>query len=119
MTYGSPNLPKPKRSAALKTLIVFVCLFFLGVLLVLVGLLLPNIGIAYTVGGLLILVGFLGSIVSAIVFVFVLILRSATPPSPPGAGPVSAAPGWYPDAQNASLLRYFDGRAWTESTRPR
>jgi hypothetical protein len=26
--------------------------------------------------------------------------------------------GWYPDAQDATLLRYFDGNGWTAHTRP-
>jgi uncharacterized protein DUF2510 len=28
-----------------------------------------------------------------------------------------ADPGWYPDAQDAALLRYFDGQSWTPHTR--
>lgn len=33
----------------------------------------------------------------------------------PGPG---AAPGWYPDSYDATLLRYFDGRNWTTATKP-
>jgi len=29
------------------------------------------------------------------------------------------APGWYPDQQDPSLMRYFDGRVWTAQTEPR
>ena len=29
------------------------------------------------------------------------------------------APGWYPDQQDAALMRYFDGRVWTAQTQPR
>ncbi|HZA08749.1 DUF2510 domain-containing protein [Mycobacterium sp.] len=29
------------------------------------------------------------------------------------------APGWYPDQNDATLMRYFDGRGWTSSTEPR
>jgi hypothetical protein len=28
------------------------------------------------------------------------------------------APGWYPDQNDASTARYFDGQAWTTATRP-
>ena len=121
MTNGSPDRPKPKRSAALTTLIVFVCIFLIGVLAMLGGFFF-GISIAYTVGGLLILLGIIGSVISAIVLAFVLMVRSSTSSSSisqPGGGTVSAAPGWYPDPQNPSLLRHFDGRVWTESTRPR
>lgn len=31
---------------------------------------------------------------------------------------MSSAPGWYPDPQNARLLRYWDGRGWTPHTQP-
>lgn len=27
-------------------------------------------------------------------------------------------PGWFPDAQNAALVRWWNGQAWTEHTRP-
>ena len=29
------------------------------------------------------------------------------------------APGWYPDQQDPSLMRYFDCRVWTAQTEPR
>lgn len=28
-------------------------------------------------------------------------------------------PGWHPDAHDATLLRWWDGKAWTDQTRPR
>lgn len=30
----------------------------------------------------------------------------------------TAAPGWYPHPQRAGLLRYWNGRRWTEDTAP-
>ena len=32
--------------------------------------------------------------------------------------PTGPAPGWYPDPNDARLIRYFDGRVWTSSTQP-
>lgn len=32
--------------------------------------------------------------------------------------PVPRAPGWYPDRQDATLVRYWDGREWTSRLRP-
>lgn len=29
------------------------------------------------------------------------------------------APGWYPDQNDANLMRYFDGRVWTGQAQPR
>ena len=29
------------------------------------------------------------------------------------------APGWYPDQNEAGLVRYYDGRTWTSQTQPR
>ncbi|QNI09374.1 DUF2510 domain-containing protein [Mycobacterium kubicae] len=31
----------------------------------------------------------------------------------------TSAPGWYPDAHDPAVLRYFDGQAWTADTRRR
>jgi hypothetical protein len=29
------------------------------------------------------------------------------------------APGWYPDQNEANMMRYYDGRTWTSQTQPR
>ncbi|MDT5348862.1 MAG: hypothetical protein QOH91_2149 [Mycobacterium sp.] len=29
------------------------------------------------------------------------------------------APGWYPDQNDSSMMRYFDGQSWTSETRRR
>jgi Protein of unknown function (DUF2510) len=36
------------------------------------------------------------------------------------AAPASGglAPGWYPDQNDPSLMRYYDGRVWTAQTQP-
>ncbi|OBI86736.1 hypothetical protein A9X00_25375 [Mycobacterium sp. 1245805.9] len=36
------------------------------------------------------------------------------------AAPVASglAPGWYPDQNDPSLMRYYDGRVWTAQTQP-
>ncbi|OBJ53770.1 hypothetical protein A9W95_17955 [Mycobacterium sp. 1423905.2] len=31
----------------------------------------------------------------------------------------TSAPGWYPDAHNPAVLRYFDGQTWTAHTHQR
>lgn len=46
------------------------------------------------------------------------VLRQAWIQSPLGTA-TGSAPGWYPDPQDWSLLRYFDGGMWTASTHPR
>ena len=40
------------------------------------------------------------------------------PPAPQQAPPASPA-GWYPDQQDAQLVRWFDGTRWTEHTQVR
>ncbi|MDT5347977.1 MAG: hypothetical protein QOH91_1264 [Mycobacterium sp.] len=62
------------------------------------------------------LIGVFGAVVSGIVRVA--LPKSARPIQPPVGWPTGAAPGWYPDPQNGSMLRYFDGRMWTLSTQP-
>jgi hypothetical protein len=37
----------------------------------------------------------------------------------PPFGSQQGAPGWYPDANDQTLMRYFDGRSWTSDTKPR
>jgi hypothetical protein len=36
--------------------------------------------------------------------------------APPASSGLS--PGWYPDQQDPSLMRYYDGRVWTAQTQP-
>jgi Protein of unknown function (DUF2510) len=36
--------------------------------------------------------------------------------APPAAS--GLAPGWYPDQNDPSLMRYYDGRVWTAQTQP-
>ena len=59
-------------------------------------------------------------IVAVIVGFVVLIVRLAKPKSVnphglPGT-PTAPAPGWYPDPNDSSLMRYFDGQVWTTAT---
>ena len=42
--------------------------------------------------------------------------RPAVRQAPPAAGGLN--PGWYPDQQDPSLMRYYDGRVWTAQTQP-
>jgi hypothetical protein len=62
-------------------------------------------------------------IVAVIVGFVVLNLRLAKPKSVNDQGvpgtPSAPAPGWYPDPNDSSRMRYFDGRVWTSSTQPR
>lgn len=44
-------------------------------------------------------------------------LRQTQIQSPFGTA-TSFVPGWYPDPHDGNLMRYFDGRMWTSSTRP-
>jgi hypothetical protein len=62
-------------------------------------------------------------IVAVIVGFVVLIVKLAKPKPANRYGvpraPTASAPGWYPDPNDSNLVRYFDGRVWTLSTRPR
>jgi hypothetical protein len=42
------------------------------------------------------------------------VVRQAPAPAPAGG----LAPGWYPDQNDPSLMRYYDGRVWTAQTQP-
>jgi hypothetical protein len=46
-------------------------------------------------------------------------LLNAQQPQDVPSAPPAAAPGWYPDQNDPSRVRYFDGRVWTSSTQPR
>jgi hypothetical protein len=59
-------------------------------------------------------------VVIGIVLGIVVIVRAVSKPKSktPGIVTQSGAPGWYHDPQDPTVMRYFDGRAWTSSTRP-
>jgi len=42
--------------------------------------------------------------------------RPVVQPPPSRSG---LAPGWYPDQNDQTLMRYFDGHVWTSRTQPR
>jgi hypothetical protein len=63
-------------------------------------------------------------VIGAISACVVLIVKRSKSSTQPGAGlfdsvAPAVAPGWYPDPQNPSQNRYFDGRTWTSSTSPK
>jgi hypothetical protein len=68
-------------------------------------------------------------ILLAIIAAVVAVVRAVTRPrsaavveqpvarqAPPAAS--GLAPGWYPDQNDPSLMRYYDGRVWTAQTQP-
>jgi Protein of unknown function (DUF2510) len=62
--------------------------------------------------------------VCLVAFGIVVLVRKLAKPkssSPQGISNAStvASPGWYPDPNESSLMRYFDGHAWTAETQPR
>ncbi|WP_242657755.1 DUF2510 domain-containing protein [Mycobacterium kubicae] len=73
---------------------------------------------------LLVVAALIGVVVVAGFIVLMIRLTSPKPDSnsyvPHGwqTAPTSA-PGWYPDAHDPAVLRYFDGQAWTADTRRR
>jgi hypothetical protein len=64
------------------------------------------------------------AIILAVIVGFVVLIvklakrKSVNPHDVPGT-PTAPAPGWYPDPNDLTLMRYFDGRVWTSSTQPR
>jgi hypothetical protein len=62
-------------------------------------------------------------VIAAIVVGIVLIVRASKPSAaqayPQQTPALNAPAGWYPDPQHPNFMRYFDGQAWTSSTRPR
>ena len=60
----------------------------------------------------------------AVAFVFnavVVLVKSSSNPSPgrPPGQQAAVAANWYPDPNDPTLMRYFDGRNWTSQTAPR
>ncbi|WP_068165875.1 DUF2510 domain-containing protein [Rhodococcus phenolicus] len=66
---------------------------------------------------LVLLVLLLGA-VGTIAWIVVLLVR-ATGSNTPQLAPTFPQAGWYPDAQEPTIVRYFDGHFWTPHTRPR
>jgi hypothetical protein len=63
-------------------------------------------------------------VVLAIFFIasaVVVLLQSSSKPSAgrPPSQQAGAAANWYPDPNDPTLMRYFDGRSWTSQTTPR
>lgn len=77
---------------------------------------------ASIVGLLVVIVLGLGGlgITAAVIFLLVRLVDSSKSQTyVPHGWQGTTAPGWYPDNANPAVLRYFDGNAWTSSTRPR
>ena len=68
---------------------------------------------------ILIVVGLVGlGLVAGVIAVLVRLTESRkSEPYVPHAWQLAAVPGWYPDPADPKLLRYFDGQAWTSTTR--
>jgi hypothetical protein len=60
-----------------------------------------------------VILGVIGAVATVVLVVCVLV-RSG--PKPPPAQPTSWPPGWYRDP--AGLMRWWDGRQWTEYVKP-
>ncbi|WP_082691097.1 DUF2510 domain-containing protein [Mycobacterium sp. GA-1199] len=67
-----------------------------------------HLAIAFIVIG-----GGLAIVVALVVFSVAAATKSHKPPVHRGPWP-----GWYPDPRDHSMVRYFDGRGWTEAVRP-
>ncbi|WP_406816738.1 DUF2510 domain-containing protein [Mycobacterium sp. M23085] len=69
---------------------------------------------------LLLLFAVIVAVISGIVLVIVKLAKPKVPQGQRVSGvPSASVPGWYPDQQDQTVERYFDGDAWTPSTRPR
>ena len=64
----------------------------------------------------LVVTGFVVVASFSVVAGFVAMLVGSERRSPSKRHKSRIAPGWYPDAQDESLLRYFDGRVPTQKT---
>lgn len=63
-----------------------------------------------------VVIGILALASFTVVAGFVVMLIGSARRQPARRAKVRIAPGWYPDAQDESLLRYFDGRVPTQQT---
>lgn len=108
--------PKSPLRIPLWTLLAFLGVLALGVVAMVTGYFV-GLHTLYSVGALFVGLGFFGAFVGGLVLVAVAIASSSNART--GAVATGPAPGWYPDAHDPHLVRYFDGRVWTPSTRPR
>ena len=53
-------------------------------------------------------------LIGGVIVVVVGLWHAARSAANPGPTPASTIAGWFPDQHDASLLRYWDGTAWTE-----
>jgi uncharacterized membrane protein YraQ (UPF0718 family) len=106
MQYGRA----PRKRAALSALFVVPAL---GLVLAVAGYFF-GLRILWTLGVVVFVFGLLVAIIVGIIIASG--SGSARSQNQASAGVV---PGWYPDPQNPTLVRYFDGRVWTSSTHPR
>ncbi|MGU3501765.1 DUF2510 domain-containing protein [Mycobacterium sp. C31M] len=88
-------------------------LFVIGVVARIIG---PLLGPASYVGRDLVIFGPALAILGA-VGVSISLLVSISTGSVNNQSTIVA--GWYPDHQNPELIRYFDGKSWTQHTAPR
>ncbi|MGA9872493.1 MAG: DUF2510 domain-containing protein [Rhodococcus sp. (in: high G+C Gram-positive bacteria)] len=64
----------------------------------------------------IVIIGFVAVASMTVVAGFVAMVIGSDRRTPRGRVKVRIAPGWYPDAQDETLLRYFDGRVPTGRT---
>ncbi|NMO04099.1 DUF2510 domain-containing protein [Gordonia sp. TBRC 11910] len=58
-------------------------------------------------------------VASVVVVVLLVRSRGQSQSQPTPATYPATPPGWYPAPDDPRLLRWFDGRQWTEHTQPR
>ena len=62
--------------------------------------------------GMLSIVMLIGGVIVVVVGLWHAALRAGNPPAQAGF----SVPGWFPDLDDATLLRYWDGHTWTGDT---
>ena len=67
----------------------------------------------YSAGALVADIVFLAAMAGVVAAIIFLVRAKSKP-----AGQTPTAPDWYPDPDDPTLLRYFDGHSWTAATRP-
>lgn len=113
--------PAPRRTGASTALKVFGIAGGAGLILNIVLAVLKYLAdvpvpqVVTVIVGWLILFAIIGVVVSGIVAV---VQRNSQPPSGQASHAQRPAPGWYPDPQDPTVLRYFDGQQWVMGKQP-